>query len=109
MAGVTETGRPLAGRHAVVTGASRGIGAAVADALARDGAALTLMGRDMATLAARAAALTAQHRVRALPVACDVADGESIARAFAASRDALGDAELLVANAGESASETLDA
>ncbi len=103
MAAVTD--RPLTDRHAVVTGASRGIGAAIAEALAREGASLTLMGRDVASLAQRAATLTARHHVRALPVACDVADADAIARAFAASREALGDPHVLVANAGESASE----
>jgi NAD(P)-dependent dehydrogenase (short-subunit alcohol dehydrogenase family) len=105
---MADAERTLAGRHAVITGASRGIGAAIAEALARDGAALTLMGRDRETLAGRAAALTRRHRVRALPVACDVADAASVARAFAESRDALGDAALLIANAGESASERFE-
>ena len=109
MGAATEHERPLADRHAIVTGATRGIGAAVAEALAREGASLTLMGRDVAALAARAAALTARHRVRALPVACDVADADAVARAFAESRDAFGDAHVLVANAGESASATADA
>ena len=41
-------GAYLSGKHAVVTGGGRGIGAAVAEELARLGAALTLMGRDAA-------------------------------------------------------------
>src|SRR4051812_49313392 len=45
---------PLAGRHAVVTGGGRGIGAAVADELARLGARLTLMGRGVDALRAQA-------------------------------------------------------
>ena len=98
------TQRTLAGRHAVVTGGSRGIGAAVAESLAREGAALTLMGRDVAALTARAAELTLRHAVRALPVACDVADADAVARAFDAARTELGDVHVLVANAGEGAS-----
>ncbi|MGD7385683.1 SDR family NAD(P)-dependent oxidoreductase, partial [Ralstonia pseudosolanacearum] len=47
----------LAGHHAVVTGAGRGIGAAIASRLAADGAALTLMGRNAAVLEATAATL----------------------------------------------------
>jgi NAD(P)-dependent dehydrogenase (short-subunit alcohol dehydrogenase family) len=99
----------LAGRHAVVTGASRGIGAAIAEALARDGAAVTLMGRDLRTLGERASSLAARHAVRALPVACDVADAEAVARAFAEARAALGEVHALVANAGEAASAPFDA
>ena len=49
----------LAGRHAIVTGGSRGIGAAIAAALAARGADITLMGRDPATLATRRDALLA--------------------------------------------------
>jgi NAD(P)-dependent dehydrogenase (short-subunit alcohol dehydrogenase family) len=96
--------RPMAGRHAVVTGGARGIGAAVAEALAREGAALTLMGRDRDALAARAAALALRHAVRAVPVACDVADADAVAAAFAESRADLGDPHVLVANAGEALS-----
>ena len=96
--------RSLAGRHAVVTGGSRGIGAAVAESLAREGATLTLMGRDVAALTARTAELTLRHAVRALPVACDVADADAVTRAFETARGELGDAHVLVANAGEGAS-----
>ncbi|MGB6602811.1 MAG: SDR family NAD(P)-dependent oxidoreductase, partial [Steroidobacteraceae bacterium] len=44
------TAAALAGRHAVVTGASRGIGAVVAEALAADGALVSLLARDAAQL-----------------------------------------------------------
>ena len=82
MRAATEHERPLSDRHAVVTGATRGIGAAVAEALAREGASLTLMGRDARTLAPRAEALAARHGTRAHAVACDVADADAVARAF---------------------------
>jgi 3-hydroxybutyrate dehydrogenase len=47
----------LAGMHAVVTGGSRGIGAAITTALAREGATLSILGRDEARLEAQVAVL----------------------------------------------------
>lgn len=99
--------RFLAGRHAVVTGGGRGIGAAIAGELARLGAAVTIMGRDAAALERHAAALSARQgaQVRATP--CDVADESSVERAFADARAALGDPYVLVNNAGQGASAPL--
>jgi NAD(P)-dependent dehydrogenase (short-subunit alcohol dehydrogenase family) len=54
----------LGGKVAVVTGASRGIGAALASALAHAGAAVGLLGRDAQALAATQAALAAQLESR---------------------------------------------
>jgi NAD(P)-dependent dehydrogenase (short-subunit alcohol dehydrogenase family) len=89
-------GSPLAGRAAAVTGAGRGIGAAVADALARLGADLVLLGRHEAPLAAQAEALRARHGAKAMPVPCDVTDAASVAAAFAKA----GPVAILVNNAG---------
>jgi NAD(P)-dependent dehydrogenase (short-subunit alcohol dehydrogenase family) len=95
----------LAGRHAVVTGASRGIGAAVAAALAAQGARLTLLGRDAASLAHMVAKLGgAQH---AIPVIADVTDAAAVREAFAASRRQLGPVFILINNAGQAASAKL--
>ena len=85
----------LAGRHAVVTGAGRGIGAAIARRLAGHGARVTLMGRNAARLDDAAAALPG---ARAVP--CDVTDEAAVGRAFA---DA-GAADILVNNAGAAVS-----
>jgi NAD(P)-dependent dehydrogenase (short-subunit alcohol dehydrogenase family) len=88
-------------RHAVVTGAARGIGAAVARALAADGARLTLMGRDRAALDALAATLPGgPHAVATV----DVADAASVQAAFGQAREALGPVDILVNNAGQAAS-----
>ena len=89
---------PLKGKHAVVTGGGRGIGAAIAAALAAQGATLTLMGRDRARLEARAQSLAAQ----AVPV--DVADGESVKAAFTRATAAAGPVHILINNAGVAAS-----
>jgi 3-hydroxybutyrate dehydrogenase len=93
--------RYLTGQHAVVTGGGRGIGAAVADELARLGATLTLMGRDTERLEQTAAHIRTAHGVPVAAAACDVADEGSVARAFSAAREANGDPRLLVNNAGQ--------
>jgi NAD(P)-dependent dehydrogenase (short-subunit alcohol dehydrogenase family) len=95
--------RYLTGRHAVVTGGGRGIGAAIADELARLGAAVTLMGRNAARLDAHAAELGARHEVHARAVSCDVADEASVREAFAQARGGWSDPEILVNNAGQAA------
>lgn len=100
--------RHLAGRHAVVTGGGRGIGAAIAEELARLGADLTLMGRDVAAVERHAAAVAERFAVRATAVRCDVSDDASVERAFADSRDRLGDAYALVNNAGQAEGARFD-
>jgi len=91
----------LAGRHALVTGASRGIGAAIAARLAAHGASVTLLGRDRAALQATAAALEATRTHLAV---ADVATAESVQRAVEDARTALGPVHLLVCNAGQAES-----
>jgi NAD(P)-dependent dehydrogenase (short-subunit alcohol dehydrogenase family) len=85
----------LDGRHAVVTGGGRGIGAAVATALAAEGARLTLLGRDEACLKDMLETLPIGQAVR-----CDVTDEAGVAVAFAAARRAFGPVAILVNNAG---------
>ena len=91
--------RYLAGRHAIVTGGSRGIGAAIAAELARAGADLTILARSAARLDQQATSLRALGgRVTALE--CDVAEEASVRASFARAVDELGDAYVLVNNAG---------
>ena len=80
------TSASLAGRHAVVTGGSRGIGAAVARELARRGATLTLLGRDEAALEQVRSELE-RSGAEVVAVVCDVTDHEQVRRAFAAARE----------------------
>ncbi len=94
---------PLTGRHAIVTGGSRGIGAAVAAELAAQGATLTLMGRDASALGAQAVTLR-KKTSEVLAIRCDVADPASVTSAFAESRDRFPRPWLLVNNAGHAAS-----
>ena len=87
----------LSGRHAIVTGGNRGIGAAIAWSLARAGASLTLMGRDAVKLTDTGNAIAAECGVDVMTVECDVADEASVTSAFARA----GDAYILVNNAGQ--------
>ena len=96
------TATRLQGRHAVVTGGGRGIGAAIARALAAQGARITLMGRTQATLEREAAGLRTLTEVHCRTV--DVADAGSVEAAFIAAADALGPVAILVNNAGQAAS-----
>jgi NAD(P)-dependent dehydrogenase (short-subunit alcohol dehydrogenase family) len=96
-------GRVLKGRHAIVTGGGRGIGAAIADGLAAQGARLTIMGRDVAVLEQCATRLRERHGATVQPVRCDVMDEQSVRHAFADAATASGDAHILVNNAGQAA------
>lgn len=90
--------RPLEGRHAVVTGAGRGIGAAIARRLAADGAHLTLLGRQLELLQALANELGAHAHV------CDVSNPVAVEAVFAR----IDPAEILVNNAGQAQSAPLE-
>src|SRR5215211_2277944 len=94
--------RALQGMHAVVTGGSRGIGAAIASALAEQGATLTLMGRDRSRLDAKAAQLAQRTQVGGITV--DVANAQSVSDAFALAQTERGPVQILINNAGLAAS-----
>ncbi len=89
----------LDGRIALVTGASRGIGRAIAVAYAEVGADVALLARDADRLAEVAALVEAQGR-RALVLPCDVTDPEALAAAVASTVEGLGQVDVLVNNAG---------
>ena len=94
--------RPLEGRHVFITGAAQGIGAAIAETLAHQGAVLTLAGRRqpvLETLAQRLQAVT-----RCTVVVMDVSDANAVAQGFAQARAALGPVSMLVNNAGQAES-----
>lgn len=86
-------------RHAVVTGAGQGIGAAITRELASQGARLTLMGRRLPLLEALVAELP-----EAQAVTVDVTDADAVAAAFAQASAALGPVSILINNAGQAVS-----
>jgi NAD(P)-dependent dehydrogenase (short-subunit alcohol dehydrogenase family) len=92
----------LTGKHAVVTGASRGIGAVIATALIAEGMRVSLLGRDEGTLKRVARKLGGEERSLALTT--DVTDGASVQNAFTVARRAFGPVQVLVNNAGQAAS-----
>jgi citronellol/citronellal dehydrogenase len=95
----------LEGRVAFVAGASRGIGATVAEALARQGAMVAVAARSEqegkvpGTIHAVADRITSAGG-RALPVQCDVTDEESVESAVQATVSEFGAIDILIANAG---------
>ncbi len=90
----------LQGRVALVTGASRGIGRAVAAALAGSGATVWLAGRDEAALAAACRALDPEQDGRARALLFDVADPQAVKAAFTTIQKGSGRLDILVNNAG---------
>ena len=96
----------LAGRHALVTGGARGIGAAIADALLAQGAKVTLLGRDARALA-KAVVRHATDGTTMGFVVGDVVDADSLAAAFDGAREARGGIDILINNAGQAASAPL--
>jgi 3-oxoacyl-[acyl-carrier protein] reductase len=89
----------LEGRVSIVTGASRGIGLAIAKALAAEGAHVVLAARDQARLAAAVSEIGAGGG-RAEALSLDVADRGSVEAAFAHVLSAHGRVDHLVNNAG---------
>ena len=89
----------LEGRRALITGASRGIGAALAMGLARAGANVALAARDIGSLRNVEDAIKADHH-NALSLAMDVRNAAAAKAAVDAARKQLGGLDILINNAG---------
>ena len=96
---------PLGGKHAVITGASRGIGTAIAALLVKHGARVSLLGRQTDSLA-RAAQQLGDGAETCVATA-DVADTAQVHAAFGHFRAAFGPIHILINNAGQAASAPL--
>jgi 3-oxoacyl-[acyl-carrier protein] reductase len=89
----------LTGKRALITGGSRGIGFAIAEALAAEGVSIGLVARDGAGLADAAARLE-DRGTKVVTVAADVTDTAALGSAVEEVAAGLGGLDLLVANAG---------
>ena len=95
--------KPLAGKTALVTGSARGIGAATARALAREGAKVILMDRP----AEMEAAATVANAIGGETLGCDITDAAAAERIHAHIADRHGGLDILVHNAGITRDKTL--
>jgi NAD(P)-dependent dehydrogenase (short-subunit alcohol dehydrogenase family) len=93
----------LRGRHALVTGGGRGIGASIARALAGLGAKVTVVGRTAAALDSLAAELRAGG-AEVVGITADVSKRDSLDAAFGAARANFGRIDILINNAGQAIS-----
>jgi NAD(P)-dependent dehydrogenase (short-subunit alcohol dehydrogenase family) len=96
----------LQGRHALITGAGAGIGAAIALQLAQAGCRLTLCGRSQGTLQAQAETLRAQVTDVAVLIApMDVSDEHAVQAAVQQAQARFGPVNILINNAGQASSQ----
>jgi 3-oxoacyl-[acyl-carrier protein] reductase len=100
--------KTLAGRTALVTGASRGIGRAVALSLAEAGAAVAVNYRERAAEARDVVAAIRRDGGKAMDVAADVSDARAVAEMVAAVERELGPVDVLVNNAGLAIIRSID-
>jgi NAD(P)-dependent dehydrogenase (short-subunit alcohol dehydrogenase family) len=103
---MTAAAHPLSGRHALVTGAGSGIGAAIATTLAMAGASLSLAGRRREPLE-QVANVIGAARANVLD-GFDVTDEAAIERGLKSARAKFGPVDILVNNAGEAPSAPFD-
>lgn len=99
MSGRRSAGVDLTGKRALVTGATAGIGAAIAEALCAAGCDVIITGRRKDRLEAQAAQWSDQHHVRVTAAAFDLSDRHGVQRVFEARPD-FADVDILVNNAG---------
>ena len=92
----------LKGKIAIVTGASRGIGKALAETVARLGANIAIAARQEAALKETAQEISRKFKVKVLPIACDVTKLEDLENLVNKTRAEFGKIDILINNAGVS-------
>ena len=97
----------LSGKVAVITGASVGIGLAVAEGLAAEGANIVMVARGEDRLKKEARRIAREHGVKTLAVACDVATAKGCDALVAATLKKFKGADVLINNAGTGSNETI--
>lgn len=97
---MTEQQLPLAGKIALITGSSQGIGRATAECLAQSGADIVINYRSKASVAAEVQAYIEGLGRRCVAIRADVSLEEDVLRLFAEANEALGPVTILVNNAG---------
>ena len=90
----------LANRPAIVTGASRGIGRAIAETFAEAGGNVVICSRSYQDVAAVAQAISGDHDGSVIPVECDITDHEDVHHLVDTAIEEFGDLRVLVTNAG---------
>lgn len=96
-----ETPLELHGKVAVVTGAAKGLGGPICEALAEEGASLVMAGRDMEAIEDHAGKLQSEYEnTETLSVKCDVTSEEDTSRLAAAALERFGRIDILVNTAG---------
>jgi NAD(P)-dependent dehydrogenase (short-subunit alcohol dehydrogenase family) len=98
--GLVSESLELEGKVAVVTGASRGIGSAIASRFAAAGASIVVHYRERETEARKLAAKLAQRGVRAIAIGADLREPVQVERLFHDTANSLGDVDVVVNNAG---------
>ncbi len=99
---------PLGGKHALITGATRGIGLAIAEEFCAYGADVTMLGRDPMALGEQAERLGREYDVHVEYMLADVTDCEQVNNAVEWSGNILGGIDILINNAGTARSAPLE-
>jgi NAD(P)-dependent dehydrogenase (short-subunit alcohol dehydrogenase family) len=97
----------LGQKVAVITGASVGIGLAVGEGLAAEGAHIVMAARDGDRLSREAVRIGAKYGVKTRAIACDVATSAGCELLAEAAKEAFGGADILINNAGTGSNETI--